>query len=197
MIRSGLVSILLLSILSFAGAESAEKESRVDPVSKLNREIVDCRQKAVDLRVLGLNALKNSDAARSKAHDELVEAMGGSDSSEIDKARDLLDESCRKFEDALENVGELIGCILKAEMSLKKADAAAKNNSADSGSTEEIDLSEVKKQVKSAYKYLEKAEDRSFDLKRAWLEPYFISTSTTTTSTTTTTASEAATVVKP
>lgn len=196
--RLSLFFILLFAGFSVAAVPGAGNEPVESPAAKLIMEAAGCRQNALDLRVLGLNALKNAEAARNKAYAALLVALGGSDAREIDKAREHLDEACGHFEDAVDEVDDLMKFVLGAEMSLGKAEVALRETANDNDSSLSGDvLDETEKQLKSARRSLGKAGSLADELKIDWLEPFFITTTTTTTSTTTTTVPAAEAVSKP
>ncbi len=176
---------LFVALFRFAAAEETEAP---DPARALAREASACRRRAMDYRVLSLNALKNADAEREEAHKALVSAMTSGKSENIRKARDELNNAAEELEDVIGQVQKAVECSMKAEMSAKKAEEMCKAPRGDAGSGQKPDLDEIEDLLESSSKHLAKAEEISKKLRRDWLVPFFASTTTTSSTTSTTKA---------
>ncbi len=175
---------LLLSSLSLSLADEA-KETPEEALKVLGKESSACMRKANDYRVLGLNALKNADAVRSKSHKKLLEEMQSGNADNIETAKDELTNAADDLEDVIEDVERIIAYSVKAEMSSKKAEALCKITGTKGGIDEKY-IKNVKACLAAAGKDLAKSEKIAQQLRRDWLEPFFASTSTTSSTTTTT-----------
>jgi hypothetical protein len=181
-----LLSLLALFVASTSLSVAAEKKiESAGEVAELSKQASACRRKAMDYRILSLNALKNADAVRGKAHETLVTAMKSGDSQDIDTARDRLDDAAEDLEDAIEAVEKVVKRTVKADISAKNAESICKDAAASKDKEPTIDVKKVKSLIASASKSLAKAESISKKLRKDWLEPVFATTSTTSTTSTT------------
>jgi len=177
-----IISILL--VCCSAVAEESKAPAEDSAVKSLVKESSALRRKAMDQRVMSLNALKNADAARGEAHAALVEAMTEGKSESISKARDDLNDAADELEAAIEDANRVIEYALKAEMSARQAEEMCSG----SGEKNDIDLNKVKSLLESSGKQVSKAEEIAAKLRKVWLEPFLASTTTTSSTTSTTKA---------
>jgi hypothetical protein len=158
------------ALLNAAGVEQPAAGGEV--VKSLQKQASACMQKAMDCRVMGLNALKNADASRAQAHEALVSAMTSGDEGSIDKAKEGLDEAAEAVEDVIEDVEKVIAYSVKAELAARRAEDLSKAAPADQGANDE---DEIRKLLDSSGKHLAKADCIAMKLRKAWLEPLFAS----------------------
>lgn len=178
-------SVVFTGALSVVSAQEAESDPE-SVVKVLTKETSAIARKANDYRVLGMNALKNADAARGETHKKLLEALLSGDADKIDAARDDLCNATDELEDVIKDVKRIIECSVKVEMLAEKAEALCKTAAASRGGEETKSVKEVKSYLSAAGKDLARAEKIARELRRDWLEPFFASTSTTSSTTTTT-----------
>lgn len=185
------INLLLLSALSLSVADGTH-DGPSDPASQaLTREASSARRKAMDYRVLSLNALKNADAEREEAHKALVAAMTSGKSENMRKAREELDNAADDLKDVIEQVEKAIEYSMKAEMAARKAEEMCKPRDGEEPADNSLDVDAIKGLLSSSSKQLAKAEEISKKLRRDWLEPFFASTTTTSSTTSTTKATPA------
>ena len=176
-------ALLISAPSAFVYADGREKPAAEDAVKALQRQASECMQKAMDYRVMGLNALKNADALRGEAHEAFVSALTNGEADGIEKAKDSLDEASEALVDVIEDVERVIACSVKAETAARRAEDLCKAAPADRGAGDE---DEIRTMLDSSAKHLAKADSIARKLRKDWLEPYFASTTTTSTTTSTT-----------
>jgi hypothetical protein len=145
--------MLVLCVVSTSLSIAAEKNlESADEVVELSKQASACRRKAMDYRILSLNALKNADAVRGKAHASLVTAMKSGDSQDIDTARDRLDDAAEDLEDVIDDVEKVVARTVKADISAKNAESMCKDAAARKDKEPTIDIKKVQRLIASASK---------------------------------------------
>lgn len=188
-----LLSLFILFVAYTTTSPAAEKKApQESEVTVLARQSSACRRKAMDHRILSLNALKNADAVRGKAHEALVAAMTAGDSKGIDAAREKLDDAAGALEDVIEDVETVVTRTVKADMLARDAESMCKAAMAGKDDAPALDAKKVKSLLASASECLAKAENISKQLRKDWLDPVLATTAVTTSTTSTTKASAAA-----
>lgn len=150
-------AVFLVLGSSYAGSEDAPAAAGIAA------ESLNVARRALDLRVMGMNAMKNADAARGLKHEQLVDALNKGDADLIDNAREGHEKATANLEDVIKQVKKIVEFSMDAESLARQAELICKK-------APESALKQCKPLLDGAEKALAKADKIASKLRERWLE---------------------------